>query len=88
MFANRISYWLNAKGPSQSIDDACCSSTVALEQAYFAIKRGECEAAIVGGANLSLHPQSSVHYERYWNLPIETYSGQSCQKQTKQKNLG
>ncbi|KOB69781.1 Uncharacterized protein OBRU01_16351, partial [Operophtera brumata] len=61
MFANRISYWLNAKGPSHSIDAACCSSTVALEQAYQAITRGECEAAIVGGTNLCLHPQSSVH---------------------------
>ncbi|KOB69211.1 Uncharacterized protein OBRU01_17234 [Operophtera brumata] len=68
MFANRISYWLNAKGPSHSIDAACCSSTVALEQAYQAITRGECEAAIVGGANLCLHPQSSVHYGRIMNL--------------------
>ncbi|KAL0867562.1 hypothetical protein ABMA27_008331 [Loxostege sticticalis] len=64
MFANRISYWLNAKGPSVAIDEACCSSMVALEQAYMALSRGECEAAIVGGANLTLHPQSSVHYAR------------------------
>lgn len=64
MFANRVSYWLNAKGPSQSIDAACCSSTVALEQAYLAMSRGDCEAAIVGGANLCLHPQTSLHYGR------------------------
>ncbi|KAJ8711408.1 hypothetical protein PYW07_008650 [Mythimna separata] len=68
MFANRISYWLNAKGPSMSIDMACCSSTAALEQAYLALSRGECEAAIVGGAYLCLHPQSSVHYGRLMNL--------------------
>ncbi|KAJ8711409.1 hypothetical protein PYW07_008651 [Mythimna separata] len=68
MFANRISYWLNAKGPSMSIDLACCSSTVALEQAYLAISRGECEAAIVGGAYLCLHPQSAVHYGRLMKL--------------------
>nr|XP_049699193.1 fatty acid synthase isoform X6 [Helicoverpa armigera] len=68
MFANRISYWLNAKGPSMSIDEACCSSTAALEQAYLAISRGECEAAIVGGAFLCLHPQSSVHYGRIIKL--------------------
>ncbi|KAJ8713070.1 hypothetical protein PYW08_008374 [Mythimna loreyi] len=68
MFANRISYWLNAKGPSMSVDMACCSSTVALEQAYLALSRGECEAAIVGGAYLCLHPQSSVHYGRLMNL--------------------
>ncbi|XP_073948505.1 fatty acid synthase-like [Choristoneura fumiferana] len=64
MFANRVSYWLNAKGPSQSIDAAGCSSTVALEQAYLAMSRGDCEAAIVGGANLCLHPQTSLHYGR------------------------
>ncbi|XP_039751985.1 fatty acid synthase-like [Pararge aegeria] len=68
MFANRISYWLNAKGPSMNIDDSCCSSTAALEQAYHAINRGECEAAIVGGSNLCLHPQSSIHSGRIVNL--------------------
>ncbi|XP_063540957.1 fatty acid synthase-like isoform X1 [Cydia strobilella] len=68
MFANRVSYWLNAKGPSQSIDAACCSSTVALEQAYLAMTRGDCEAAIVGGSNLCLHPQSSMHHGRIISL--------------------
>ncbi|CAH0713976.1 unnamed protein product, partial [Brenthis ino] len=71
MFANRISYWLNAKGPSMAIDEACCSSTCALEQAYLAISRGECDAAIVGGANLCLHPQSSVHYGRIMKLSMD-----------------
>ncbi|XP_049870283.1 fatty acid synthase-like [Pectinophora gossypiella] len=64
MFANRISYWLNAKGPSMAIDEACCSSLAALEQAYQDMSLGDCEAAIVGGASLCLHPQSSVHYGR------------------------
>ncbi|RVE53445.1 hypothetical protein evm_002015, partial [Chilo suppressalis] len=64
MFANRISYWLNLKGPSMAIDEACCSSSGALAQAYQALTRGDCEAAIVGGANLFLHPQSSIHTGR------------------------
>ncbi|XP_026333200.1 fatty acid synthase-like [Hyposmocoma kahamanoa] len=68
MFANRISYWLNAKGPSMSIDVACCSSFLALEQACQAITRGECDSAIVGGCNISLHPQSSFHYSRIVKL--------------------
>ncbi|XP_052739228.1 fatty acid synthase [Bicyclus anynana] len=71
MFANRISYWLNAKGPSMNIDEGCCSSTQALEQAYLAIKRGECEAAVVGGSNLCLHPQSSIHYGRIVKLSMD-----------------
>ncbi|XP_075991465.1 fatty acid synthase-like [Anticarsia gemmatalis] len=68
MLANRISYWLNAKGPSMAIDELCCSSTAALEQAHLAMSRGECEAAIVGGVFLCMHPQSTVHYGRVMKL--------------------
>ncbi|RVE44007.1 hypothetical protein evm_011362, partial [Chilo suppressalis] len=64
MFANRISYWLNLRGPSMSIDEACCSSSAALDLAYQAMSKGECEAAIVGGANLLLHPETSIHTGR------------------------
>ncbi|XP_046964466.1 fatty acid synthase-like [Vanessa cardui] len=64
MFANRISYWLNAKGPSLSIDQACCSTFAALEAGYQAILRGECDTAIVAASSLCLHPQSIVHYHR------------------------
>ncbi|RVE44004.1 hypothetical protein evm_011359 [Chilo suppressalis] len=64
MFANRISYWLNLRGPSVFIDETCCSSFAALDQAYQAISSGECEAAIVGGSNLILHPQTSINTGR------------------------
>ena len=65
MIANRISYWLNSKGTSVAIDESDCSSTTALEAAYSALKRGDCEAAIVGGAFLRLKPQGCVHHARY-----------------------
>ncbi|XP_045517124.1 fatty acid synthase-like [Pieris brassicae] len=68
MFANRISYWLNSKGPSMVVDQACCSSSVALELAYQAIKRGDCESALVGGSVLCLHPHSFIHYGRIMPL--------------------
>ncbi|XP_050353036.1 fatty acid synthase-like [Nymphalis io] len=64
MFANRISYWLNAKGPSLCIDQACCSTFAALVSGYQAILRGECEAALVAASSICLHPQSIVHYNR------------------------
>ncbi|GBP93124.1 Fatty acid synthase [Eumeta japonica] len=64
MFANRISYWLDAKGPSITIDASCSSSMVALEKAYNCIKRGICDAAIVGSSNFCFHPHVSVHYHR------------------------
>ncbi|XP_026331749.1 fatty acid synthase-like, partial [Hyposmocoma kahamanoa] len=64
MFPNRISYWLNAKGPSVSVDASDCSGLAALEMAFQAIHRGDCVAALVGATNICLHPQSSVHYAR------------------------
>ncbi len=42
-------------GPSYCVDTACSSSMHALCLAYDAIKKNECEAAIVGGCNLCLN---------------------------------
>ncbi|XP_052739229.1 fatty acid synthase-like [Bicyclus anynana] len=71
MYANRISYWLNVKGPSLTVDEFCCSSTKALEQGYLAIQRGECDAAIVGGSALCLHPQAILHYGRITKISLD-----------------
>ncbi|KAI5631499.1 acyl transferase domain-containing protein [Phthorimaea operculella] len=68
MFANRISYWLDVKGPSMSVDDMCCTSVVAVEQAYKAILRGDCEAAIVGASHVGLHPHTVMQYGRMMKL--------------------
>ncbi|XP_049699381.2 fatty acid synthase-like [Helicoverpa armigera] len=64
MAANRISYWLNAKGPSYTLDASCSGSLVALEMATDAIRHGHCDAAIVSGARLMLHPTNLIHYRR------------------------
>lgn len=58
--ANRISYIYNLRGPSLSVDTACSSSLYAIHLACESIKRGECEMAIAGGVNLSLHPSKYV----------------------------
>uniref|UniRef100_A0A2A4K5B4 Ketosynthase family 3 (KS3) domain-containing protein n=1 Tax=Heliothis virescens TaxID=7102 RepID=A0A2A4K5B4_HELVI len=76
MAANRISYWLNAKGPSYTLDASCCGSLVALEMACKAIQHGCCDAALVGGARLSLHPAYAVHYGR--SVPISPDSKTKC----------
>lgn len=54
ILANRISYQFDWCGPSEVIDTACSSSLVALHRAISALRRGECEAAIVGGVNALL----------------------------------
>lgn len=60
MIANRISFLLNLRGPSETIDTACSSSLVAIHQAVQAILHGDCELAIAGGVNLLLSPTSFV----------------------------
>ncbi|KAM3963796.1 fatty acid synthase-like [Aphomia sociella] len=64
MLANRISYWLGLTGPSYTVDSACSSSLYALEHAFRAIRDGHCDAAIVGGSNLCLHPYVSLQFSR------------------------
>ena len=58
--ANRVSYFLNLRGPSMAIDTACSSSLVAVHQAIRSVRSGECEVALVGGANLLLTPEPTI----------------------------
>ncbi|MBS1693354.1 MAG: type I polyketide synthase [Actinobacteria bacterium] len=60
MLSNRLSYLLDLRGPSVSIDTACSSSMVALHQACQSIWSGESDAALVGGANALLSPTTHV----------------------------
>lgn len=62
MLANRISHWLDAKGPSYNVDSACSSSCCALENAYWAMRNGRCDAAIVGASHICLHPKVSLQF--------------------------
>lgn len=54
--ANRVSYYFNLKGPSIVVDTACSSSLYALHLACQSLLTHECDYALVGGVNLSLHP--------------------------------
>jgi acyl transferase domain-containing protein/acyl carrier protein len=58
--ANRVSYLLNLKGPSLSVDTACSSSLYAIHLGCESILRDECDMAIAGGVNLSLHPSKYI----------------------------
>ncbi|XP_035437568.2 fatty acid synthase [Spodoptera frugiperda] len=71
MYANRISYWLDSKGPSYALDVACSSSMSCLEHAYTSISSGVCEAAIVGGCNLCMHPNVALNMRKYGFLCLD-----------------
>lgn len=62
MAASRISHAFNLQGPSELTDTACSSVFVALNRAVRALRAGECEMAIVGGANLLVQPDASVGF--------------------------
>ncbi len=72
VLANRISYHFNLSGPSVTVDTACSSSLVALHQACQALQRGECDVALVCGANLLL---SSIHYRVFSSLKALSPTG-------------
>ena len=54
IFAARLAYLLNLKGPAIAIDTACSSSLVAVHLACQALKSGEVDMAVAGGVSLYL----------------------------------
>lgn len=62
--ANRLSWFLDLRGPSMALDTACSSSLVAFHQACRAIQTGEVPLAIAGGVSLLLHPFVFVSFAK------------------------
>lgn len=54
--ANRISHFFDFSGPSMAIDTMCSASATAVHLACRSLIFGESRLAIVGAANLSIHP--------------------------------
>lgn len=60
ILANRLSHVFNLKGPSSVTDTACSSSLYCVDQACKALEAGDCDMAIVAGANLILSPELHI----------------------------
>ena len=54
--ANRVSYFFDFQGPSIALDTMCSSSLTTIYLAMQALRQGECDVAIAGGVNVSIHP--------------------------------
>ncbi|UCH96447.1 MAG: hypothetical protein JSV88_06240, partial [Candidatus Aminicenantes bacterium] len=59
----RLSFNLNLKGPSITIQTACSTSLVAIHLACQALMSGECDVAIAGGVTLSPQKKTGYFYE-------------------------
>ena len=61
--ATRVSFKLNLKGPSISVQTNCSSSGVALHLACQSVLSGECDMALVGGARIEAPLHAGYWYE-------------------------
>ncbi|MGV4982184.1 type I polyketide synthase [Streptomyces sp. NRAIS3] len=69
MLAARVSYHLDLRGPSLSVQSSCSSSLVAVHMACQALVAGECELALAGGVTVHV-PQ----HEGYRHTPGSVFS--------------
>jgi acyl transferase domain-containing protein len=59
----RVSYKLNLRGPSVSVQTACSTSLVAVHLACQALLAGECDVALAGGVSVRVPQKAGYRYE-------------------------
>ncbi|MEU7020187.1 beta-ketoacyl synthase N-terminal-like domain-containing protein [Streptomyces sp. NPDC046203] len=61
--ATRVSYKLDLRGPSMTVQSACSSSLTAVHLACQALARGEVRAALAGGVSITFPQTSGYEYQ-------------------------
>ncbi len=62
--ANRISYIFDFHGPSAAVDTACSSASLAVHLAVESLRRRECSAALAGGVNAIITPETTIAFSK------------------------
>jgi acyl transferase domain-containing protein len=74
MASNRISYLLDLRGPSVTLDTGCSGSMVAIHQACQSLRTGESKIAVAGGVSLIITPDMMVPMSMIgYVFPFDTY---------------
>src|SRR5262249_21169447 len=60
LIPTRVSHCFGLEGPSLAVDSMCTSSAMAVHLACADLLRGECELAVAGGVNLTVHEDKYV----------------------------
>ena len=59
-----LSYVFDFHGPSAAVDTACSSSSLAIHFAVESLRRGESDAALAGGVNMILTPETTIAFSK------------------------